>query len=183
MFLERSSLKAVHRIRFHQRLGLPWEPNGIFQKCSLLEPLVRFWNNVSWVTFLKNCSQNFDLNKHGSGEWGLLAQYRHEEILKSSSLELLVRFWNNFTEMFLGWPFAKIVHKILISTNMTLVNWGYLHYTDMKKFLKVLLLWKGWSDFEIIIQKCTFGDPFQKLFILIHQKRHRLWWLLAIDTI
>ena len=40
--------------------------------------------------------------KHGSGEWGLLALYGYEEILKiSSSAKLLVRFCNNFTEMFL----------------------------------------------------------------------------------
>ena len=30
---------------------------------------------------------------------------------------------------------------------MALVNWGFLHYTDMKKFLKNLLLRNHWSDF------------------------------------
>ena len=40
---------------------------------------------------------------------------------------------------------------------MTQVNGGYLHYTDMKKFLKNL--WNHWSDFEIIPQKCPLGDP------------------------
>ena len=40
---------------------------------------------------------------------------------------------------------------------------GFLHYTDMKKFLKNLL-WNRWSDFEIISQECSFGDPFQNLF-------------------
>ena len=40
----------------------------------------------------------------------------------------------------------------------------FLHYTDMKKFLKNLLLWNPWSDFEIISQEYSFGDPFQKLF-------------------
>ena len=33
---------------------------------------------------------------------------------------------------------------------MALVNWGFLHYRDMKKFLKNLLLRNCWSDFEII---------------------------------
>ena len=33
------------------------------------------------------------LVKHGSGEWGLFALYRHEKILrKSSSQKLLIRF-------------------------------------------------------------------------------------------
>ena len=30
---------------------------------------------------------------------------------------------------------------------MTLVKEGYLHYTDMNKFLKNLLLGNNWSDF------------------------------------
>ena len=33
-----------------------------------------------------------------------------------------------------------------------------------KQFFKNLLLWNRWSDFEIISQECSFGDPFQKLF-------------------
>ena len=47
---------------------------------------------------------------------------------------------------------------------MALVNGGFLHYTDIKKFLKNLLLRIHWSDFEITSQECSLGDPFQKLF-------------------
>ena len=47
---------------------------------------------------------------------------------------------------------------------MALVNGGFLHYRDMKKFLKNLLLRNCWSDFEIISQECSLGDPFQTLF-------------------
>ena len=51
------------------------------------------------------------------------------------------------------------------SINMALVNGGFLHYTDMEKFLKKnLLLWNGRSDFEIISHKCSLSDPFQKVF-------------------
>ena len=93
----------------------------------------------------------------GSGEWGLLALYRNEGILwKSSPLKPLVGLWNNFTDMFLGWPFSKIV---------ALVNGGFLHYTEMKEFFKNLLLWNRWSDCEIISQICSLGDPFQKLLV------------------
>ena len=58
----------------------------ISQECSLGDPFqilfAKFWS----------------VHKHGSGEWGLFALYRHEEILKkSSSQKLLVRFWNNCT--------------------------------------------------------------------------------------
>ena len=47
---------------------------------------------------------------------------------------------------------------------MALVNGGFLHYMDMKKFLKNFLLQNRWSDFEIISQECSLGDSFKKLF-------------------
>ena len=40
---------------------------------------------------------------------------------------------------------------------MALVNGSFLHYTDMKKFLKNLLLRNRWSDFEII--SCKSCEP------------------------
>ena len=52
---------------------------------------------------------------------------------------------------------------------MALMNGGFLHYTYIKKVLKNLILWNRWSDFEIISQECSFGDPFQIVReILIH---------------
>ena len=45
-----------------------------------------------------------------------------------------------------------------LSINMALVNGGFLHYTDMKKFLKYILLRNRWSYFEIISQKCSLSD-------------------------
>ena len=50
------------------------------------------------------------------------------------------------------------------SINMAVVNGGFLHYINMKKFLKDLLFRNHWSGFEIISQECSFCDPFQKLF-------------------
>ena len=39
---------------------------------------------------------------------------------------------------------------------MAVVNGDFLHYTDMKKFLKNLLLRNRWSDFEINLQESGF---------------------------
>ena len=39
---------------------------------------------------------------------------------------------------------------------MALVNEDFLHYTDLKKFLKNLLLRIHWSDFEMISQESGF---------------------------
>ena len=44
---------------------------------------------------------------------------------------------------------------------MALVNGGFLHYMDMKKFSKNLLLRNRLSDFKIISQECSLRDPFQ----------------------
>ena len=75
----------------------------ISQGCSLGDPFQKIFTKF-WSVY-----------KHGSGEWGLLALYGHEEIIKkSSSLKPQVRFWNNFTGMFFGWPFSKVVCEILI---------------------------------------------------------------------
>ena len=66
---------------------------------------------------------------------------------------------------------------------MALVNRGFLHYMDMKKFLKNLLLRNHWSDFEIISQECSLGDPFQKLFakfLSVHKHGSVEWGLLAL---
>ena len=46
---------------------------------------------------------------------------------------------------------------------MALVNGDFLHYIDMKKFLKNFFLQNPLSDFEIISQECSLGDPFQKI--------------------
>ena len=71
-----------------------------------------------------------------------------------------------FTEMFLEWPFSKIISQILINPWTWLWQMGaaeYYHYTNMNKFLKNSLLWNYWSDFEIVSLKCSLSDPFQKL--------------------
>ena len=49
-----------------------------------------------------------------------------------------------------------------LSINMALVNGGFLYYMDMKKFLKNFFLQNRLSDFEIISQECSLGDPFKK---------------------
>ena len=77
---------------------------------------------------------------------------------------LLRNCWSDFEiisqECSLCDPFKNCLQNFDPSINMALVNGGFLHYTDMKKFLKNLLR-IHWSDFEIISQECSLGDPFQ----------------------
>ena len=60
--------------------------------------------------------------------------------------------------------FKKCSQNFDLSINMALVNRGFLHYMDMKKLLKKFFPKNRLSDFEIISQECSLGDPFQKLF-------------------
>ena len=47
------------------------------------------------------------------------------------------------------------------SINMALVNEGFLHHTDIKKFFKNFLLQYRLSDFEIISQECSLVTLFK----------------------
>ena len=94
--------------------------------------------------------------------------FLHYRDMKKFLKNLLRNCWSDFEiispECSLGDPFQKCSQNFDLSINMALVNGGFLHYMDMKKFLKNLLLRNRLSDFEIISQECSLGDPFQKLF-------------------
>ena len=67
-------------------------------------------------------------------------------------------------ECSLGDLFQKCSRNFDTSINMSLVNGGFSHYRDMKKFLKNLLLRNCGSYFEMISKEYSLSDPFQNLF-------------------
>ena len=143
-----------------------------------------FHRYVPWVTLFKNCSWNFDPSKNVALVNG---GYLHYTEIKEFFKNLLL--WNRWSDFeiisqgcSLGDPFQNSFGNFDPSKNVALVNGGYLHYTEMKEFLKNLLLWNRWSDFEIISQSCSLGDPFQKLFAkfwLVKKHGSGEWGLLA----
>ena len=65
--------------------------------------------------------------------------------------------WNRWSDIEIisqecsfGEPFQKLFGNFYPSINMALVNGDFLHYMDMKKFIKNLVLQNCRSDFEII---------------------------------
>ena len=77
---------------------------------------------------------------------------------------LLPNCWANldqtWQECFLGGPLQKLF------TEFDSIKNSGCHGNEiefLKQFFKNLLLWNRWSDFEIISQECSLGDPFQKL--------------------
>ena len=64
-------------------------------------------------------------------------------------------------ECFLGGPLQKLF------TEFDSIKNSGCHGNKMeffKQFFKSFLRWNSWSDFEIISQECSLGDPFKKLF-------------------
>ena len=100
------------------------ETNGqilISQKCSLgdlfQKLIMKFW-----------C-----VKKHGFGEWWLLILYWHEE----TTGQILKWFHRNVPWVTLC---KNCSRNFDLSINMALVCGGYVHYTDIKKFFRILLL-------------------------------------------
>ena len=122
------------------------------QECSLGDPFQKLL-------------RNFDPSiKMALVNGGCLHYMDMKKFLKN----LLWNRWSDFEiisqECSLGDPFKKCSRNFDPSINMAVVNGGFLHYMDMKKFLKNLLLQNRLSEFEIILQECSLGDPFQKVF-------------------
>ena len=139
-------------------------------KRSFQKLLVRIWNNFTklflvWlfskiVPEILICRKTWPLWGWGVRFFALCGLLKFFKILL---------FWNYRSDFkiisqdcSLGDHFQKLFD---LSKNMAAV-WGgdFLHSMDLKKFFKILLLRNCWSEFGIISQDCSLGDPFQKLF-------------------
>ena len=124
-----------------------------------------FHGNVPWVTLFKNCLRNFDRPKNTALVNGGFVHYRDmKKFLKNHLRNCRSDFEIILQECSFGDPFQKFSQNFDPSINTALVNGGFSHYRDMKKFLKNLLFQNCWSDFEKISQEYSLSDPFQKLF-------------------
>ena len=61
-------------------------------------------------------------------------------------------------------PFQNLFAKFWSIHKHSSCEWGLLALYGHKEVLKKNLLRNCWSDFEIISQECSLGDPFQILF-------------------
>ena len=139
--------------------------NLLLGKCWLDFEIIS-WEYSLGDSFQKVFAKFWSLHKHGSGEWGDFSHYRD---MKKFLKNLLLRNCPSDFEIIsqdcsLGDPFQNRLQNFDLFINMALVNGDFLHYMDMKKFLRNFVLQNRLSDFEIISQECSFGDPFQKLF-------------------
>ena len=119
-----------------------------WQECSMGGPLQKLFTEFDSI---KNSGC------HGS----------EMEFFKQFFKNLLWNHWSDFEiisqECSLGDPFQKLFAKFWSVHKYGSGEWVFfLHYMDMKKFLKNFFLQNRLSDFEIISLECSLGDPFQK---------------------
>ena len=115
----------------------------------------------------QDCSSHSDSSKNMATRGrGLFSLYIYIENFKN----LLVRnhwtewFQYNFAEMFLWWSSTKIVQAIWIRQKHGRQGAGLIFlYISIENF-KNLLVRNHWTDFNIILQQCSFGDPLPRLF-------------------
>ena len=128
--------------------------NITLQKCSFGDPLPRLFKPFGFV------------QKHGRQGAGLIfPTYQYRKLKKSSCQKLLDRFPYKFAEMFHWCSSTKIIQAIWICQK----TWPprgrglFSLYINIEN-LKNLLIRNNWTDFHIILQKCSFGDPLPRLF-------------------
>ena len=115
----------------------------------------------------QDCSSRLDSSKNMAARGrGLFSLYIYIENFKN----LLVRnHWTDFNiifpEMLLRWSSSKIVQATMIhQKTWPPVGRGLFSLCIYIENFKNLLVRNHWIDFNIILQKCSFGDPLPRLF-------------------
>ena len=114
----------------------------------------------------QDCSSHLDLsNNMAARGWGLFSLYIYLENFKN----LLVRNHSTDYNIILQKcsfddPLPRLFKPFGFVKNMATRGWGlFLLYIYIENF-KNLLVRNQWTDFNIILQKCFFGDPLPRLF-------------------
>ena len=118
------------------------------------------------MTLYQDCSNRYDLSKNMAARGrGLFSLYICIENFKN----LLVRnHWTDFNiilqKCFFGDPLPSLFETFGFVKNMAARGRGlfslYIYIENFKKFF----VRKHWTSFNIMLQKCSFGDPLPRLF-------------------
>ena len=98
----------------------------------------------------------------GRGLFSLYYLYR--KLKKSSCQKPLDRFQNNFAEIFLGILYQDCSSHLDSSKNMAARGRGLFSLYIYIENFKNLLVRNHWTDFNIILQKCSFRNPLPRVF-------------------
>ena len=114
----------------------------------------------------KDCSSHLDSSKNMPARGrGLFSLYINIENFKN----LLVRnHWTNFyiilQKCSFGDPVPRLFKPFGFVKNMAARGRGLFSLYICIENFKNLLVRNDWTDFHIILQKCSFGDPLARLF-------------------
>ena len=117
----------------------------------------------------QDCSSHFDLSKNMAARgWDLFSLYIYIENFKNP---LVRNHWTDFhiilQKCSFGDPLPRLfepfgfVKKYMAARGRGLFSLYIYRYI---KKCKNLLVRNHWTDFHIILQKCSFGDPLPRLF-------------------
>ena len=126
--------------------------NIILQKCSFGDPLPRLFKPFGFV------------KKHGRQGRGLFSPYIYIENFKN----LLVRNHGTDFNIILqkcsfGDPLPRLFKLFGFIKKHGRQGWGLFSLYIYIENIKNLLVRNHWTDFNIILQKCSFGDPLPRL--------------------
>ena len=113
-----------------------------------------------------NCSSHSDSSKNMAVRGrGLFSLYIYIENFKN----LLVRnHWTDFNIILQKCSFGDLYQDcsshLDSSKNMAARGWGLFSLYIYIENFKNLLVRNHWTDFNIILQKCSFSDPLPRLF-------------------
>ena len=118
------------------------------------------------MTLYQDCSNRYDLSKNMAARGrGLFSLYICIENFKN----LLVRnHWTDFNiilqKCFFGDPLPSLFETFGFVKNMAARGRGLFSlYIYIENFKKIFVR-KHWTSFNIMLQKCSFGDPLPRLF-------------------
>ena len=127
---------------------------------------IQHCRNVSLVTVYQDCSIHLDSSQSMAARGrGLFSLYIYKEIFKN----LLVRnHWTDFNIILQKCSFCDPLPRLFkpfgFVKNIAARGRGLFSlYINIENF-KNLLVINHWTDFNIILQKCSFGDPLPRLF-------------------
>ena len=115
----------------------------------------------------QDCSSHLDLSKNMAARgWGLISLYIYIENFKN----LLVRnHWTDFhiilQKCSFGDPRPRLFEPFGLGKKHGRQGAGLIFSIYLYWKCKNLLVRNHWTDFNIILQKCSFGDPLPRLFM------------------
>ena len=114
----------------------------------------------------QDCSSHLDSSKNMAARGrGLFSLYIYIEIFKNL---LVGNHWTNFNIILqkcpLGDPLPRLFKPFGFVKKMAARGRGLFSLYICIENFKNLLFLNHWTDFNIILQKCFFGDPLPRLF-------------------